>query len=74
MGKHALTEVPLPGVIDFLRNLFVAQIFYTCCVCANKAAILAFYWRLFSVRSRFPILAIMAVVVAWFLAIVSPRA
>ncbi|RMX90154.1 hypothetical protein D0869_00326 [Hortaea werneckii] len=69
LGKHAGTEVSIPHVVDFLRNLFVAQLLYTVCITLNKATILAFYWRLFSVRSRIPILAVTAVVVAWFVAI-----
>ncbi|GAB1734328.1 hypothetical protein NU195Hw_g9169t1 [Hortaea werneckii] len=69
LGKHAGTEVSIPHVVDFLRNLFVAQLLYTVCITLNKSTILAFYWRLFSVRSRIPILAVTAVVVAWFLSI-----
>ncbi|RMZ12218.1 hypothetical protein D0864_00759 [Hortaea werneckii] len=69
LGKHAGTEVSIPHVVEFLRNLFVAQLLYTVCITLNKSTILAFYWRLFSVRSRIPILAVTAVVVAWFLSI-----
>ncbi|KAF2770284.1 hypothetical protein EJ03DRAFT_78296 [Teratosphaeria nubilosa] len=69
MGRHALTEVPMDGVIDYLQALFYAQLLYTCCICFIKAAILSFYWRLFSVKNRIPILIVSGVVVAWFFAI-----
>lgn len=62
--------VPENQVIAFLRDLFVAQLFYTWCIFFNKICILAFYWRLFSVKSRIPILIAVAVVSAWAIAIV----
>ena len=70
LGKHAITQVRLPGMIDFLRVLFIAQLFYTFCIVLNKLTVLAFYWRLFSVKSRAPLLAVGAIVVSWCIGIV----
>lgn len=63
-------QVSLPDVEAWLKILFVAQLLYTCCITANKSAILTFYWRLFSVKSRLPILFAVTVVVGWCLGIV----
>ena len=70
LAKHALVQVPLSAVENFAKCLFAANLLYTTCIALNKACIIAFYWRLFSVRSSAPLLASAAIVVAWTVAIV----
>jgi hypothetical protein len=62
--RHALTEVPLNDVIDFLRFLFAGQLLYVVLLAMVKITILAFYWRLFSVSSRLPICIALFIVLA----------
>lgn len=71
LARHALEDVPLPEVIDFLRFLFAGQLFYVISLAMIKYTILAFYWRLFSLRARIPIFVGLFIVTAWALSIVS---
>lgn len=58
-------------LIVFLKYLFPEQLLYLVCVSCNKFVLLAFYWRLFSVRARVPLLILMGVVAAWMVGTVS---
>jgi hypothetical protein len=55
------------------RHVFIANILYTLCITSIKLSILAFYWRLFSVKGRTTIYIVTAMVIAWGIAIVSPQ-
>ncbi|KAI4595387.1 hypothetical protein KJ359_007062 [Pestalotiopsis sp. 9143b] len=70
LARHALEDVPLPEVIDFLRFLFAGQLFYVISLAMIKYTILAFYWRLFSLRARIPIFIGLFIVTAWALSII----
>ncbi|ETS84418.1 hypothetical protein PFICI_02443 [Pestalotiopsis fici W106-1] len=70
LARHALEDVPLPQVIDFLRFLFAGQLFYVISLAMIKYTILAFYWRLFSLRARIPIFIGLFIVTAWAISII----
>ena len=57
--------------IAFLRNIYIGQILYTLCITTIKLSVLAFYWRLFEIKSRMIIYAVTAASIAWCIAIVS---
>lgn len=71
LGKHVGVEVSTAQLIVFLKFLFPEQLFYLICVSCNKFVLLAFYWRLFSIRARVPLLIMMGVVVVWLIGLVS---
>ncbi|KAF1844725.1 uncharacterized protein K460DRAFT_97550 [Cucurbitaria berberidis CBS 394.84] len=69
LGRH-VDSLPNPlMIIDFLKCIWIAQIFYTFAIACIKFAVLAFYWRLFSVHARTAIWIVAAACVAWFIAI-----
>lgn len=71
MGIH-IGEITDPmRVVDFLRNVWIAQLFYTFAISTIKFSVLAFYWRLFSVKGRTTIYIVTAMAIAWCIAIVS---
>lgn len=71
LGRH-VANLPDPMmIIDFLRSVWLAQIFYTFAIASIKFSVLAFYWRLFAVNARVVILVVAGMCVAWFVAIVS---
>lgn len=71
LGLH-VTELPDPMmIIDFLKSIWIAQILYTFAIANIKFVVLAFYWRLFSVKMRAVIWVVAGMCVAWFIAIVS---
>jgi hypothetical protein len=70
LGRH-VTDLSSPlEIIDFLRVVFIANIFYTFAIANIKFVVLAFYWRLFSVKMRTTIWIVAGMCVAWFVAIV----
>jgi hypothetical protein len=71
LGMH-ITAVTDPNeIVDFLRNVYIAQILYVLCIVAIKYSVLAFYWRLFSVRARTLIYVVTFMVTGWLIALVS---
>jgi hypothetical protein len=70
LGLH-VTELPNPiMIVDFLKTIWIAQIFYTLGITANKFVVLAFYWRLFSIKMRVTIWVVGGLCASWFIAIV----
>ena len=71
LGLH-VADLPNPMmIVDFLKTIWIAQIFYTLGITANKFVVLAFYWRLFSIKMRMTIWVVGGLCTAWFIAIVS---
>lgn len=70
LGQHA-EDLDLPTLITFMKWVFPAQLLYIIALAFIKCSLLAFYWRLFSVRSRIPIIIGAVIVIAWLIAIVS---
>ncbi|KAF2733359.1 hypothetical protein EJ04DRAFT_565153 [Polyplosphaeria fusca] len=70
LGKQ-ITELqnPTVEVVDFLKFIFWGQILYVWAIPVIKFSILAFYWRLFSVAARVPILVVAFIVLAWLIAL-----
>ena len=68
---YNVEEFQITEVVVWLQCVFAAQLLYAVAIGLIKASLLAFYWRLFSVRSRVPLLASAAVVAAWCIATVS---
>ena len=58
-------------ITRFLKMVFIGQLLYTFGVAVSKFAILAFYWRLFSVTARVPIYIMSFVAFGWLTGIVS---
>jgi hypothetical protein len=73
LGVHVANLTDTTQLVDFLRYVFIANILYTLCITSIKLSILAFYWRLFSVKGRTTIYIVTAMVIAWGIAIVSPQ-
>ena len=71
LGRHAADLANPLMIIDFLKSVWIAQVFYTFAIAGIKLAVLAFYWRLFSVSARYVIWVVSGMAVAWFIAIVS---
>lgn len=73
LGSHAAVILAEPDgvakVNNFLRWIFVLQMIYTISISLNKFTILAFYWRLFSVKVRWPIYIMTFVVFGWLVSI-----
>ncbi|KAF2196640.1 hypothetical protein GQ43DRAFT_435834 [Delitschia confertaspora ATCC 74209] len=69
LGLHAATLASSAQVIDFLRNVFIANILYTFCISTIKFSVLAFYWRLFAVNARISIYIVTFMAVSWCTAI-----
>lgn len=70
LGRHAVVDVPLPEVEQFLKYLYAAALTYCVPIAFIKFTILAFYWKLFSVAARVPIGIIAGSVVAWLITFV----
>lgn len=70
LGLHVIEDVPISDVIGFLKFLFAGQLLYVISLATIKFTILAFYWRLFSVALRIPILIALFIVTAWALSVV----
>ena len=71
LGLH-MYEITNPlQAIAFLRNIYIGQILYTLSITTIKLSVLAFYWRLFEIKSRKFIYVVTAASIAWCIAIVS---
>lgn len=70
LGKHLGLEVSTPQLLVFLEFLFPEQLLYCVCIATNKLAILAFYWRLFSIKARIPIIALTGIVSIWAIGLI----
>ncbi|KAH7393772.1 hypothetical protein DE146DRAFT_659974 [Phaeosphaeria sp. MPI-PUGE-AT-0046c] len=69
LGVH-VTELPNQMlIVDFLKSVYVGQILYTFAIANIKFVVLAFYWRLFSVKMRAVIWIVACMCIAWFIAI-----
>jgi MFS superfamily sulfate permease-like transporter len=66
-----VNEVGIPAVATFVKAFLPAQLFYTVSIGLTKLSILAFYWRLFAVAGRWPIVGVGIVVFSWVVIIVS---
>jgi hypothetical protein len=67
---HQATDLELEQVIGFLYYVFWGQILYLTSIAITKFSILAFYWRLFALTARIPILVVTFVVFAWLVSLV----
>jgi hypothetical protein len=65
-------DVPPEEVARFLRYLFAGSLIYTIAIAFVKFTILAFYWRLFSMKARIPITILTLTVFIWLVSLVSP--
>ena len=72
LGLHAAGIAPA-DIIDFLRNVFIAQMLYVWAISTIKFSVLAFYWRLFSVNARIAIYIGMFLSVGWLITLVCLR-
>lgn len=70
MGRHVGTQVSEPELEGFLKVLFAQQLLYLLCIAADKFCILAFYWRLFSIKGRVPILILFGIVSVWAIGLI----
>jgi hypothetical protein len=70
LGIHVMELSNPMMIVEFLRVVFVANIFYTLCIANIKLVVLAFYWRLFSIQSRTMIWVVAGMCLSWFVAIV----
>lgn len=67
---HQAADLELEQIIEFLYYVFWGQILYLTSIAITKFSILAFYWRLFALTARIPILIVTLVVFAWLLSLV----
>ncbi|KAF2134347.1 hypothetical protein P153DRAFT_420062 [Dothidotthia symphoricarpi CBS 119687] len=68
LGRHVANLSHPLMVIDFLKSVWIAQMFYTFAIACIKFAVLAFYWRLFSVNARTVIWIVAGMCAAWYIA------
>jgi hypothetical protein len=75
LSVHIAELMALPNGLEiitrFLKMVFIGQLLYTFGVAISKFAILAFYWRLFSITARIPIYIMSFVAFGWLTGIVS---
>ncbi|PVH94267.1 hypothetical protein DM02DRAFT_197254 [Periconia macrospinosa] len=69
LGLHITTIQDPFQIMAFLKNIYVANMLYTCSITAIKLSILGFYWRLFSLKARVVIYVTLGMVLAWWIAI-----
>lgn len=55
----------------FLKNLYAAALLYCLAIAFIKFTILAFYWKLFSIAARIPIIILAVSVGCWLVILVS---
>ncbi|VUC26584.1 unnamed protein product [Clonostachys rosea] len=67
LGRHVGLEVTLPEVERFLRYLYAAALLYCLSIAFIKFTILAFYWKLFSIAARIPIVILSVSVGCWLI-------
>lgn len=73
MLGHDYTEYTIAQLIQFLKYLYALQFFYTTSIGTIKISLLCFFWRLFSVRARWPLIVAFGIVISWTIATVSHR-
>jgi hypothetical protein len=73
LGVHVAEITDPMRIIDFLRNIWIAQILYTFSISTIKFSVLAFYWRLFSIKGRRTIYVVTFMSASWLIAIVRPQ-
>ena len=72
LGRHAANlPDPIGMTMDFLKYVWIAQLIYTFVIASTKFAVLAFYWRLFSINARTTIWVVSGMCAAWWVSIVS---
>ncbi|KAF2832046.1 hypothetical protein CC86DRAFT_85348 [Ophiobolus disseminans] len=69
LGVHVADITDPIRIVDFLRNVWIANILYTFSISMIKFSVLAFYWRLFSVKAQRMIYIVTVMVMAWLVAI-----
>ncbi|CAH0055992.1 unnamed protein product [Clonostachys solani] len=67
LGRHVGVEVTMAEVENFLKNLYAAALLYCLAIAFIKFTILAFYWKLFSIAARIPILILSVSVGCWLI-------
>jgi hypothetical protein len=67
LSVHIAELMALPNGLEII----IGQLLYTFGVAISKFAILAFYWRLFSITARIPIYIMSFVAFGWLTGIVS---
>lgn len=70
LGRHVGVEVTMAEVENFLKNLYAAALLYCLAIAFIKFTILAFYWKLFSIAARIPILILSVSVGCWLIILV----
>ncbi|CAG9993044.1 unnamed protein product [Clonostachys byssicola] len=65
LGRHVGLEVSGEEVEAFLKNLYAAALLYCLAIAFIKFTILAFYWKLFSIAARIPIIILAVSVGCW---------
>lgn len=70
LGMHVTSILDPFQIIDFLRNVFIAQLLYVVGIATIKFTVLAFYWRLFAVNARIAIYIVTFMAVGWLIALV----
>jgi len=64
LGRH-ITNIDIFKIDDFGKAFVTCEIAYVIVLALIKTSILAFYWRLFAVASRLPIIVMEVVIMAW---------
>lgn len=62
---HHYEEYSIDEVVEFLKFVFPAQIVYVIALAFIKLSILAFYWRIFAIKARIPLIIGTVIVGAW---------
>ena len=70
MLGHHIGEFDVPQIIQFLKFVFSGELLYVTAIGTIKGSLIAFYWRLFSIRGRIPLLTVAGILVAWTIATV----
>lgn len=61
-------------MLHFLEFLYAAGLVYLCAIVFIKFTILAFYWRIFSLTVRLPMIIFGILITVWFVVLVRQRA
>lgn len=68
---HHIEVVGIFSIEPFLKAFYSAQLLYVVDIAIIKISILLFYWRLFAVSSRRPIILMMTILGVWAISLVS---
>ncbi|KAI3329194.1 hypothetical protein HD806DRAFT_548325 [Xylariaceae sp. AK1471] len=69
LGRHVIIDVSPEEEGEFLKYLFAGSLTYPFAIALAKFTILAFYWRLFSIRARIPIFILTFLVFIWLVSL-----